>query len=180
MYYQLTDHFIVAADQSATWEFFSRAENLPRITPPWLRFTNLTNEPIQIALDSTLDYTIRWAGVPIRWQTRIIDWTPPTQFIDLQIRGPYTLWHHQHRFTPTAEGTECTDRVIYKLPGSLLGRAVHATLVRRQLQEIFRYRRQIIGQELGWVRAVQPDIAITVLNRIDLDLACLLDFHHVG
>jgi ligand-binding SRPBCC domain-containing protein len=90
MYYELTDHFIVAASLENTWAFFSRAENLPRITPPWLRFTNQTPEPIHIRLDSTLDYTIRWAGIPIRWRTRIIDWTPPTQFIDLQIRGPYT------------------------------------------------------------------------------------------
>jgi len=164
MYYQLTDHFIVAASASQTWDFFSRAQNLPRITPPWLRFTNMTPEPIEIGLDSTLDYTIRWAGVPIRWRTRIIDWTPPTQFIDLQIRGPYTLWHHQHTFQPVADGIECRDRVIYKLPAPGISRVVHALAVKRQLLEIFRYRRKVIGQELGWVRAVQEDVTLGALT----------------
>ncbi len=163
MYYELTDHFVVAASQQQTWDFFSRAENLPRITPPWLKFTIRTPEPIRIELDSTLDYTIRWAGLPIRWRTRIIDWTPPTQFIDLQIHGPYTLWHHQHTFRPTAEGIECTDRVLYKLPTPVLSRLVHRMSVRRQLLEIFRYRRKVIGQDLGWVRAVQADVEIRAL-----------------
>lgn len=127
---------------------------------PWLQFTNRTPEPIHIELDSTLDYTIRWAGIPIKWRTRIIDWTPPTQFIDLQIRGPYTLWHHQHTFKTTGEGIECTDRVIYKLPGPGVSRLVHALTVKRQLMDIFRYRRKVIGEDLGWVRAVQPDVMV--------------------
>jgi hypothetical protein len=50
--------------------------------------------------------------------------------------------------------------VIYRLPVPLVGRVVHAWLVREQLLEIFRYRRKIIGQHLGWLRAVQADVEI--------------------
>ena len=164
MYYELTDHFIVAASQQETWDFFSQAANLPKITPPWLNFTIQTPEPIDIRLDATLDYTIRWSGVPVRWRTRIIDWTPPTHFIDLQIRGPYTLWHHHHTFKPTAEGIECTDRVIYKLPVPGISRIVHGLIVKRQLLEIFRYRRDIIGKTLGWIRAIQDDVQIKSIS----------------
>ena len=32
MYYELTDHFVVSADLARTWDFFSRADNLPLIT----------------------------------------------------------------------------------------------------------------------------------------------------
>lgn len=164
MIYELTDHFVVEADLARTWAFFSSAENLPAITPPWLRFTIDTPSPIVIGQDTILDYTIRWAGLPVKWKTRIIDWSPPRQFIDLQIRGPYALWHHQHRFEAGEEGTVCFDRVIYKLPASLLGRVAHAAVVRRQLLEIFRYRRTIIGQELGWKRAVQADVEVRSLG----------------
>jgi ligand-binding SRPBCC domain-containing protein len=164
MYYELTDHFVVSASIEKTWQFFGAAENLPAITPPWLRFTILTPAPIRIGQDTLLDYTIRWAGVPIRWRTRIIDWTPPRQFIDLQVRGPYTLWHHQHTFNPVADGVECTDRVIYKVPVAGIGRAMHALTIRRQLLDIFRFRREVIGRELGWVRAVQPDVLVRPLS----------------
>lgn len=163
MYYELTDHFIVSADVEKTWAFFSTADNLPLITPPWLRFTLRSPKAIAIGRDSLLDYTIRWMGLPVRWRTKIIDWSPPRQFIDLQVRGPYALWHHQHTFTPTADGVECFDRVIYRVPVPLVGWAVHAAVIRRQLVGIFRYRRKVIGERLGWRAALQDDILVRPL-----------------
>src|SRR5690349_2949966 len=130
MYYELTDRFEVPASIDETWRFFSTADNLPRITPPWLKFTVTTPGPIEIRNDSILDYTIAWKGLPVRWRTRIIDFAPPRQFIDLQIRGPYALWHHQHTFEPKADGKGviCADRVIYKIPLGPLGRVMHALI----------------------------------------------------
>lgn len=156
MYFQLTDQFEVSADAEATWRFFSSADNLPKITPPWLKFTIAMDGPIEIKLDSILDYTIRWKGLPIKWRTKIIDWSPPRQFIDLQIRGPYALWHHQHTFTPSAGGVICADRVIYEIPFGPLGVIAHALTVRSQLIEIFQFRREAIGGLLGRVRAIEP------------------------
>jgi ligand-binding SRPBCC domain-containing protein len=166
MYYQLTDKFEVAATVDRCWQFFTTAENLTLITPPWLVFKVAMPEPLPpIAPDSVLDYTIKWCGVPIKWRTQIIDFSPPRQFIDLQLRGPYALWHHQHTFTPTATGgVVCFDRVIYQLPIPGIRRIVHATVVKRQLLEIFRHRRKIIGEHLGWVRAVQPEVEIRALK----------------
>ena len=156
MYYELTDQIEVKARLEETWAFFSRAENLPEITPPALGFRVVTAGPIELRQDSEIDYVIRWMGVPIRWRTRIIDWSPPGQFIDLQIRGPYSLWHHQHRFVETAAGTTvCRDRVIYRLPMGWVGRLAHPLIVRRQLVRIFEYRRKVIGERVGLVRAVQ-------------------------
>jgi ligand-binding SRPBCC domain-containing protein len=153
MYYELTDHFTVTADIEKTWAFFSVADNLPLITPPQLGFSIKTPLPIAMGQDTLLDYTIRWMGIPVNWWTRIIDWTPPNQFIDLQIRGPYTLWHHQHRFVPGDGGTTtCSDRVIYKLPGGPIGAVTHSIMVRQQLIEIFRFRREAISKLLGEIR----------------------------
>jgi ligand-binding SRPBCC domain-containing protein len=171
MYFQLTDHFLVSADLAQTWSFFSSAENLPKITPPSLAFHIQTPMPIEIRDDTLLDYRIRWMGIPVHWRTRIIDWTPPQQFIDLQIRGPYTLWHHQHRFVQSGGGagggtsgaTECFDRVTYKLPGGRVGAMTHSLLVRRQLIDIFRYRRAAIGRLLGNVRPLQEDVEVRPL-----------------
>ena len=163
MYYELTDRFEVKANLAETWRFFSTAENLPLITPPWLRFTVATPSPITIEQDTVLDYVVRPFGFPMKWKTRIIDWSPPRQFIDLQIKGPYTLWHHQHRFSELAGGTLCEDRVTYRLPMGPLGRIFHPVTVRRQLLEIFRFRRKVMAEKLGWVRAVQEDVRIVAL-----------------
>ena len=158
MHYELTDAFVVRANLDETWSFFSAADNLPAITPPWLRFTVTTPGPIHIQHGTHIEYTIRWAGLPVRWRTRIIDWTPPRQFIDLQLKGPYTLWHHQHTFEPAPEGTLCRDRVLYKIPFGPMGRLLHTLMIRKQLIEIFAFRRKVIAERLGWVRAEQANV----------------------
>jgi ligand-binding SRPBCC domain-containing protein len=168
MYFELTDHFIVASDLARTWAFFSDAQNLPRITPPGLGFRIETAMPIEMRNDIVLDYTIRWMGLPIRWRTLIVDWAPMRQFIDLQIRGPYTLWHHRHWFVAVQAGgggerTECFDRVIYKLPGGPIGAVTHSLLVRRRLIDTFRYRREAIGELLGKIEPQQDDVQVRSL-----------------
>jgi hypothetical protein len=61
VYYELTDTFDVPADVDRCWRFFGTAENLPLITPPWLKFTiAMPTPPPAIAEDTVLDYTIRW------------------------------------------------------------------------------------------------------------------------
>lgn len=160
MYYELTDRFVVMADGERTWQFFSSAENLPVITPPWLGFRIVSAPADGIKVDSRLRYTIRLAGLRVGWESRIIDWSPPHQFIDLQIHGPYTLWHHQHTFEPVEGGTECRDRVIYKLPMGWAGRLGHLVAVRLQLRQIFEYRRKIIAEKLGGIRPLQEAVRI--------------------
>ncbi|CAN5345659.1 hypothetical protein BH09SUM1_BH09SUM1_26640 [soil metagenome] len=161
---ELTDHFEVAASPQAVWDFFATAKNLPAITPPWLGFKILTPDPIAMGEGALLDYTIRWCGIPIKWRTRITDWSPPHQFIDIQIRGPYTLWHHHHTFAPSSSGVICRDRALYMIPFGIFGTAVNALVVQRQLLEIFSFRRRVIGEKLGWIRGLQDAPVIERLS----------------
>ncbi len=63
-----------------------------------------------------ITYTIKWLGIPMHWKTVIGDYEPPILFVDEQVEGPYALWRHQHKFSPTPEGTRVGDRVEYALP----------------------------------------------------------------
>jgi ligand-binding SRPBCC domain-containing protein len=53
---------------------------------------------------------------------------------------------HKHRFEPVAGGVVMRDRVEYELPFGALGRPAHRILVRRQLEEIFDFRRRAIEE----------------------------------
>ena len=142
--YLLERDQLISRPLPETFDFFARAENLERITPPWLHFRIRSQLPIEMRVDAKIDYTIRLAGVPLSWRTRITTWVPERCFIDVQERGPYSLWEHAHFFTPNESGVLMTDRVRYALPLGLLGRTANAVAVRSALTAIFDYRFQCI------------------------------------
>ena len=134
--YLLRTELAIALPPAAVFPFFADAGNLERITPPPLRFQILTPGPIRMAKGTLIDYRIRIRGVPVAWRTEITDWNPPSSFADTQLRGPYHLWYHQHRFEEAAAGTCCIDEVRYRPRGG----AVANRFVARDLRAIFTYR----------------------------------------
>jgi ligand-binding SRPBCC domain-containing protein len=126
--------------------FFGDARNLEAITPPWLGFRVITPEPIAMAPGTLIEYRLKLHGVPIRWRTTIAVWDPPHRFVDVQLSGPYRMWHHTHDFAPAADGsgTLMRDTVRYALPFGPLGSLAHGLLVRRDLDRIFDFRRKRI------------------------------------
>jgi hypothetical protein len=121
--------------------FFADAANLEALTPDFLRFRILTPPPIRLAAGTLIDYRIQLSGIPLRWRTRIDVFEPGRRFVDVQVRGPYARWVHTHDFYAVPGGTLVVDSVDYALPAGPLGWLAHALFVRRQLEQIFEFRR---------------------------------------
>ena len=99
-----------------------------------------------MAEGTRIDYRVRLRGIPIRWQSEIAAWEPPKLFIDVQRRGPYRLWAHEHRFDERDGMTLAEDVVRYAVPG---GWVVDRLFVRRDVRRIFRYRRKKLRSLFG-------------------------------
>lgn len=140
---------VVRCSIDGLFEFFSRAENLQRITPPWLNFRIRSVEPEPVRKGTIIRYSLRWRIFPIRWTTEIMAWEPPYRFIDLQLKGPYKLWHHEHRFVAEGNSTRIIDEVTYGLPLGVAGRVVHRLKVRSDVEKIFRYRKKAVEGIFG-------------------------------
>jgi ligand-binding SRPBCC domain-containing protein len=140
---------LVPTPLEQTFEFFADPRNLEAITPPWLRF-RIVEAPERLRQGSLLRYRLSLFRVPVHWTTEITDWDPPHGFADTQLRGPYSLWVHEHRLEPTDTGTRVTDRVRYRVPLGPAGRAANRLFVGRWLDEIFDYRaRRLAGLLTG-------------------------------
>lgn len=135
--YQLRTELWVPQPIETVFEFFADAYNLEDITPPWLHFHVLTPRPVAMFAGRLIDYKLRLRGLPLRWQSEISVWEPPVRFVDRQVRGPYTLWHHEHTFEPHDGGTLVRDCVDYAVPGGAL---VNTLFVQPDLRRIFEYR----------------------------------------
>jgi ligand-binding SRPBCC domain-containing protein len=143
--FQLFCEQLVPQRRDQVFEFFSDAFQLEALTPPWLNFEVLTPRPIPMAGGRLIDYRLRLHGIPMRWQSRIDVWEPPVRFVDMQTRGPYKKWRHEHVFEEVNGGTMCRDIVRYSVPGGWL---VERFLVRPDLLKIFTYRRDRLPQLL--------------------------------
>lgn len=130
--------------------FYGDARNLERITPPLLGFEVTTPGPIEMGTGTLIEYRLRLHRVPVRWRTRIETWEPPRRFVDVQVKGPYSLWEHTHTFEEDGPGaTVIEDRVRYSIPFGPLGDLAERLLVRRDLRQIFDYRRDAVARELS-------------------------------
>jgi len=136
----------VHGTREEAFAFFGDALNLERITPPLLGFRVLSPSPIEMRAGTRIEYRLKLRGLSLRWLTEIAVWEPPHRFVDVQLRGPYRLWHHTHSFEPQDAGVRMRDVVRYALPLGPLGELAHAAFVRRDLARIFDYRQRSVAQ----------------------------------
>jgi len=137
----------IKGSPESNFPFFSAAENLETITPPWLNFKIVRKSAPEIKEGILIDYKLRIKGLPVRWRTRIENWNPPHQFVDTQLRGPYRTWHHTHTFEKLGAGTLMTDRVLYRMYFWPFG-DVGLPMVTNDVNMIFTYRKKIIEKAL--------------------------------
>ncbi len=130
--------------------FFADAKNLEAITPPLLRFSVITPGPIEMHVGTLIEYRLRVHHAPVSWLTSIQQWEPPHRFVDMQLRGPYALWHHTHTFVPAgADGTLMTDTVRWAIGFGPFGEVARRAFVQSDVEAIFDHRAEVIAPLLA-------------------------------
>jgi ligand-binding SRPBCC domain-containing protein len=144
------------------WSFFSSPVNLAEITPGNMEFKILSEyHGEKMYAGQVIEYKVSPVfNIPMYWMTEITHVEYLKYFIDVQRKGPYSLWHHQHHFREMEGGVEMTDIVHYKNPMGFIGEVGNTLLVKNQLKKIFEFRFRKTEELFGKWKGQTPIIDI--------------------
>ena len=150
-------HFAPSIDLPPTIEeafaYHERPGALARLIPPWER-VSVESRDGGLHAGSRVVLKMNALGLPMRWVAEHTVYDPPELFVDVQKSGPFRHWEHRHQFSAgeaDAQGarTRLVDSISYQLPLGRLGGFLGGSVVRRQLDAMFRYRHAITAGDLA-------------------------------
>jgi hypothetical protein len=125
--------------RSALWAFHRDPSALERLTPPEKEI-RVVERPKEMFAGARVVLEVRQFGVVLTWISLIETWEPEERFVDVQEKGPFASWRHEHLFS---EG-RLLDRVTYEVPLRILGGALaDRALVRPDLERMFAHRHRV-------------------------------------
>lgn len=148
-FYQFTKKQTLPSTLDEVWSFISSPANLKEITPKSMGF-DITSAslPGKMYRGMIISYKVKpLAGIPVTWVTEITQVEEKHYFTDEQRIGPYTFWHHQHFIEEVPDGVMMTDIISYKPPFFFLGNIANSLFIKRKLEHIFDYRKQILEKK---------------------------------
>lgn len=143
--YQLRSGQWIDADLSRVWAFISVPQNLKEITPAHMGFEILTPPAKQMHAGMIITYKVSpLLGIPITWMTEITHVEEGSYFVDEQRKGPYKIWHHEHRIKERNGGVWMEDIVTYCPPFGAFGAVMNRLVIENQLRNIFNFRKTAV------------------------------------
>ena len=142
--YKIQDSLVINKPIDTVFEFFNTPKNLSLITPSYMHFNLLTPDPIVMKEGAVFDYSITIMGLPIRWTSLIVDYDPPYSFVDIQLQGPHSYWHHSHTFSRHDQGTLITDTVHLLMPFGIVGKFGYHLLAKHLNNALFSHRKKVV------------------------------------
>ena len=133
------------------WDFVSSPRNLKEITPDYMGFEITTAHMSDIMYPGMIiSYKVSPVlGIKLPWVTEITHVSNKDFFVDEQRKGPYKMWHHEHRIIQTDDGLIMTDLITYEPPFGVLGALANKLFIKKQLNDIFDYRKKIIDEKFN-------------------------------
>jgi ligand-binding SRPBCC domain-containing protein len=130
--------------RAALWEFHRDPKALERLTPPEKKI-RIVERPREMHAGARVVLKVRQFGVWLTWVSLIEVWEPETRFVDVQEKGPFASWRHEHLFF---EG-RLLDRVTYEVPLTFVGgRLADLAIVRPDLERMFAHRHEVTAAAL--------------------------------
>ncbi len=164
--------FPVSADALFRWHGSPGA--LQRLTPPWERVEVIDEG--SVSEGSTTTFLLTIGPMKMRWTARHCDVIPGRRFADVQVRGPFSAWRHEHLFIPGDGGTSfLEDRIQYRFKAHGVTRLFIGGYIRRKIERMFDYRHRITLHDTA-LRGRRPPLRIALTGASGLIGKSLVPF----
>ncbi|MBS3738224.1 MAG: SRPBCC family protein [Psychroflexus sp.] len=151
--YTIKKHNILPIDLEQAWNFFSNPRNLQKLMPEDMKFEVKSELPHEIYTGQLIEYKISpFKGFNTKWVTEISHVERLKYFVDIQLYGPYKLWHHKHFFKEVEDGVLVEDLVHYRVPFGLIGEFLHPSIIQPKLDSIFKAREKNLETIFGIIK----------------------------
>ncbi len=144
----------IAAPIQKVFDWHTRDGAFERLSPPWQRVTVLHKD--NAALGAKIYIKIHLGPMYYLATFEIVEFTSPTKFVDVQTKGNFVSWKHQHLFHETGEkNCDVEDVIEYQLPPwnanrkGLLSDWVGNSYIQRQLDRLFKYRHATLANDFA-------------------------------
>lgn len=139
--------FSIKTDLEKIFRFHLDPKNLKLVSTPGMNLKIIQHQsPLEKNSEVKLKFYI-FPFIPMEWNLIIEDLVENELIVDLQTKGPFKYWKHQHRFKQLFDGTVVmTDEIEYDL--GLLGK-IFKPLINWRLNKMFKFRYKIIESLFG-------------------------------
>ena len=143
--FEKTLHVPVPVRELFAWH--ARRGAVDRLVPPW---EGVVVESFERGIeDGRVVFRMPAPLGFLRWVARHEDFVADRRFCDVQERGPFARWRHEHLFEPDGLAGSClTDRIEYALPMGRVGALLGGRMVRRKLDRMFSFRHRRTAGDL--------------------------------
>lgn len=132
------------------WDFLSNPRNLQKIMPPEMGFKILSGADRKMFTGQIIQYKVTpFPLFSTKWVTEITHVEEFSYFVDIQLSGPYKMWHHKHFIKEIKGGVEVEDLVHYVAPLGWLGQMLQPIAIQPKLNEIFEARSKKMTEMFG-------------------------------
>ncbi len=131
-----------------TFAWHERQGAVLRLTPPWISLKPVSGTGRGLDRGVKITFKVKIFTIPVKWESEHIEYIKNELFRDRQLKGPFALWDHTHRFIKQTESI-CImeDYIIYRLPFGFLTAPFHR-FAQSELERMFTYRHNILKYDL--------------------------------
>jgi len=151
--YEVKKSNILPISLEEAWHFFSNPNNLQKLMPDDMKFEVKSELTDEIYTGQIIKYLVSpFKGFNTTWVTEITHVERLKYFVDIQLYGPYKLWHHKHFFQQVEQGVLVEDLVHYRVPFGKLGELLHPSIIQPKLNSIFQAREKNLESIFGIIK----------------------------